>query len=163
MENQNKSEKLKTLVREAKEKATPYLRSARDKAEPYLQEAKEKGAPYLEEAKEKASPYMDGLKKKTEPAASLVRERAGKVTGRARRIGEELREKAQKAATKTDFFLQYRDFEIRIDDIEDKIRQKYVAEGHTAGEIRAMQVYIKPEDHAAYYVINHTDTGKLSF
>ncbi|MCM1283660.1 MAG: DUF6465 family protein [Muribaculaceae bacterium] len=38
--------------------------------------------------------------------------------------------------------------------VQEKIKAKFVAEGHRAGAIKKFEVYIQPENNKAYYVIN---------
>ncbi len=38
----------------------------------------------------------------------------------------------------------------------------YVAEGHRASTIKKLTVYVKPEEHMAYYVINDKITGSVA-
>ena len=42
-----------------------------------------------------------------------------------------------------------------------KIKAEYVADGHRESSIKALQVYVKPQEWAAYYVINNKITGRM--
>ena len=37
----------------------------------------------------------------------------------------------------------------------------WVQDGHLEADIKSIKLYIKPEEAAAYYVINETETGKI--
>ena len=50
--------------------------------------------------------------------------------------------------------------EARVAATPDSVK-KYVADGHKATEVKAVKLYIKPEDRAAYYVINDEYAGKV--
>ena len=43
----------------------------------------------------------------------------------------------------------------------DRIKAEYVAQGHRASSIKSLKVYLKPEDNAAYYVINDKLAGRV--
>ena len=42
-----------------------------------------------------------------------------------------------------------------------KIKAAYVAEGHRESSIKALRVYLKPQDWKAYYVINNKIEGQI--
>jgi len=39
-------------------------------------------------------------------------------------------------------------------DIVEKVKAAYVAEGHDAGSIKKVRMYVKPEENMVYYVVN---------
>lgn len=57
--------------------------------------------------------------------------------------------------------IQYLGNESTIDSIVEKVTNAYVAEGHRASSIKDLRVYLKPEEGAAYYVINEKVVGKV--
>lgn len=61
---------------------------------------------------------------------------------------------------KPEIFVQYREYEANMDEIEARIREDYFRK--EVAPIQSMQVYIKTEDSAAYYVINEGCVGKVS-
>ncbi|MDE7185207.1 MAG: hypothetical protein K2O40_12240 [Lachnospiraceae bacterium] len=60
-----------------------------------------------------------------------------------------------------DFELQYRDRETDMKDIAKRVTQDYVKRGNDASKIGLIQVYLKPTDYTAYYVINNSYEGKI--
>ena len=56
---------------------------------------------------------------------------------------------------------RYEKAEGKVDEIVDKIKNEWVAAGHRLSSIKSLDVYIKPEDYTAYYVINGKVTGKV--
>ena len=132
-------------------------------AEPYLEKAKEKSGPVIEEVMEKAEPVISEVKKRTEPATKKVKEQGAKAADAVKAVGSNLTEAQARKNEKVEFFIQYQDYEIRTEDFAAKIREKYVAEGHKASDIRELQIYLKPEENTAYYVVNHKDTGKFTY
>ena len=64
--------------------------------------------------------------------------------------------KKEKEPAKTTVTLQFGDNgEADLGSLEDKIKAQFVSEGHRAGCIRNLDIYVKPEDGKAYYVINN--------
>ena len=57
--------------------------------------------------------------------------------------------------------LQYRGYEINMETVNERIKSHYYAKGYAKGSIENMQVYLKPEDFTAYYVINDGVVGKV--
>ena len=51
------------------------------------------------------------------------------------------------------------EYDIRA--IEAQVRAAYFAQGYGRNSIRKLRIYIKPEDHAVYYVINEKKHGQL--
>lgn len=68
----------------------------------------------------------------------------------------------EKKEIDTEVILQYREYEVNMDDVTERVKAHYVAKGFKADSIENMQIYIKPEDFTAYYVINDGVVGKVS-
>ena len=51
--------------------------------------------------------------------------------------------------------------EILTADLVAQVTEKWVALGHRTSSIKELNLYVKPEDSAAYYVINGKESGKL--
>lgn len=58
-------------------------------------------------------------------------------------------------------FIQYSGKEISQKDMIETIAALYMEEGHEAGDIKQMELYVKPEEDVVYYVINGSETGKI--
>lgn len=57
--------------------------------------------------------------------------------------------------------LQYREQETDMEDIARRVREDYARRGNDASAIELIQVYLKPTDYTAYYVINNSYEGKI--
>lgn len=70
---------------------------------------------------------------------------------------------AKKAAAKSETVItvQFQGNEVAISSVEDKVKAQFVAEGHKASSIKTLSIYVKPEEHSAYYVINGDVTGRV--
>ena len=69
--------------------------------------------------------------------------------------------KKAEAKKETVITVQYQGHEETVASIEEKVKAAFVAEGNKASSIKTMNVYVKPEEFAAYYVINDTHTGRV--
>lgn len=85
--------------------------------------------------------------KKTETKATTAKKTATKKT-------------AEEAAT-SHVFIQINNCEIVADDVINKALEAYKAEGNKA-KAKNINVYVKPEENAAYYVVNDTVAGRVN-
>ena len=58
--------------------------------------------------------------------------------------------------------LQYRGYEVNMETMTERVKAHYYAKGYKKGTIRDLQIYVKPEDFTAYYVINDGVVGKVN-
>ena len=66
-------------------------------------------------------------------------------------------------ATKKTLFVQYNGKQVEEKDIVASVKKAWTDAGNKVGEIKTMEVYVKPEEDAVYYVINETETGRIAF
>lgn len=75
------------------------------------------------------------------------------------------KETAKKAPVKkeatVDVFVQFAGNQVSTASVEERVKAAYVAEGHRASAIKNLKIYIKPEENAAYYVINEDNVGRV--
>lgn len=71
------------------------------------------------------------------------------------------KEEAKKAGKKEEVFVQFAGEEFVAEEVMDKAKAAYVAEGHRASAIKSVRLYIKPEERKAYYVINEKAAGSI--
>ena len=71
---------------------------------------------------------------------------------------------AKKAAAKTETVItvQFQGLEASIATVEERVKAQFVAEGNKASSIKSLNIYVKPEEHSAYYVINGEATGRVN-
>lgn len=58
--------------------------------------------------------------------------------------------------------LQYRGYEADIEAMTERVKAHYYSKGYKKGSIKTLQIYAKPEDFTAYYVINDGVVGKVN-
>ena len=70
---------------------------------------------------------------------------------------------AKKAAAKAEtvITLEFGDYTAVMATVEEKVKAQYVAEGNKASSIKTLNIYVKPFENAAYYVINDDVTGRV--
>lgn len=57
--------------------------------------------------------------------------------------------------------IQYSAMEWKGSELMERAKAAYVAEGHRAAGIKSVNLYVKPEEKKAYYVINEKTTGSI--
>jgi len=101
------------------------------------------------------------VKKETEAAKAPAkkaapRKAAAKTTSKTTKTA-----KTGKEAVSQNVYIQFAGKEILAKDIEEQVKKIWTEEGHRASSIKSLDIYVKPEDGAAYYVINGKSTGKI--
>ena len=62
---------------------------------------------------------------------------------------------------KTSFFVEYQSKQVEDKEILTKVKELWVNEGKKIKDIKELNIYIKPEEDAAYYLINGAVSGKV--
>ena len=58
------------------------------------------------------------------------------------------------AAVKTALYVQYAGKEYTEKDLVSEVKKAYTELGNKASDIKTVEIYLKPEENVAYYVIN---------
>ena len=69
--------------------------------------------------------------------------------------------KAAQEELKPEIILQFQGNESAVGEAVEKAKAQFVSEGHRMSSIKTLQLYLKPEEFAAYYVINQNFAGKV--
>jgi len=85
------------------------------------------------------------MEKKTETKTTKTRKASEKAPAAP---------KTTKRKKTEEVFFQYQGKEVSTKDILAKVKDAFVSEGNKKSDIESLEIYIKPEDNAAYYVIN---------
>ena len=152
MAKKTPEERFREIAREVSDAAAPYI----EKAQPVVEDVKSKAQPYVEDIISKAEPVIDMVKEKATPVAM----KASKVAQNAK---ENITRQAARLACNEEVFIQYSDHEIRTTDLVERAKADFYSRGNKPGDIDQSQIYIKPADNAAYYVVNHKETGRIEF
>lgn len=73
---------------------------------------------------------------------------------------------AKKAAAKKDMkvnaYVEFYGKQVEEKTIIADVKKVWTKSGHKVGDIKTIDLYIKPEENAAYYVINGTESGSVA-
>jgi RNase P subunit RPR2 len=119
--------------------AKKTVSAAVDAAKPVVSKAKKAAAPTVKKVKAAAKPAAE----KASDAAHSVKETAKKVTPK-----------------KTEFYVQFAGRELDMEELAAKAKATFKEE-HKRTAILSCRIYLKPEDNAAYYVVNDTYFGRI--
>ena len=72
---------------------------------------------------------------------------------------------AKKAAAKAEtvITLEFGDYTAVMSAVEAKVKAQIVADGVKESAIKSLNIYLKPFENAAYYVVNGDVTGRVDF
>ena len=129
----------------------PVKTEAPVKAEKPAEKTVDKKAEVKTEAKAEAAAKAE-KPAKAEPAKKT----AAKKTAAKKTV------KAEKPAVTQNIYVQFAGNEFLTSDLVAKVTENWVALGHRASSIKSLDLYVKPEDMAAYYVINGKESGKIA-
>lgn len=116
------------------------------------------------DTKSVASGVAEETKKVVEDTKAVVEEKkavAKKTKETAKKATTKTTKKAVKEELKPEVFIQYQGREGVVADAIEKAKEAYVADGHRVSSIKSLQLYLKPEEYAAYYVINEKFAGRV--
>ena len=70
---------------------------------------------------------------------------------------------AVKREIKVNTVVEYYGKQVEEKDMVAAVKKAWTKSGRKVGDIKTMELYIKPEEGAVYYVINGVDTGAVAF
>lgn len=102
---------------------------------------------------------------KTSKAAAAKKDTTKKATTAKKETAAKKETTAKKTTTKKEVsveaFVQFAGNQVSYSSVEERVKAAFVAEGHRASSIKNLKIYIKPEENAAYYVINEDNVGRV--
>ena len=102
-------------------------------------------------------------KKETEKPAAAKKTTEKKPAAKKTTTKKAGRKPAAKPAEKVEeIYVQFAGQELLTKEVLERAKQAYVAEGHRESSIKSIRLYIKPEEHMAYYVINEKIAGGVA-
>ena len=151
MDTKKVAEDVKVAAAETAKKAAAVKKSVEKAAEPAVKAVKKAAEPAAKAVKKAAEPAAKAVKKAAEPAAKAVK----KVADEAKKTVS----KAVKKEAAANVVLQFAGREVAMKDVLEAAKKAYAASNKAA--IKDITLYVKPEDNAAYYVVNGDVTGKI--
>lgn len=100
--------------------------------------------------------------KVVEETAEKVAEAAKKASATAKKASATVKKTATKKEIKMNVALQYAGKEIFEKDIVAAVKKEWTKGKNKISDIKTMDLYLKPEENAVYYVINGTALGKIT-
>jgi hypothetical protein len=67
----------------------------------------------------------------------------------------------KKCVLHPEVYIQFAGQETLVKEVTQKAKDLFVSEGHKEEDIKSLKLYLKPEEGAAYYVINEENAGKV--
>ena len=147
--------KLNKAVSDEKLKKTPEGKTEVKEA---VKEAAKKVESKVENVVEAAAKTAEAAKTTTK---DIVAKKAEPVVKKAAAKAKTVKAKKEKQPAKTEIIIQYQQNAANLGQLEDKVKKQFVAEGHRAGCIKTLNIYVKPEEYKAYYVINDKFFGSV--
>lgn len=112
-------------------------------------------------AEEKKAATAKTAAKKTTAKKAAARTTAAKKTA-AKKTTATKKAAAKKAEIKTEMYLQFSGKEYSQEEILQKVKDIWTYDLHqNVDDIKDVQLYLKPEESAAYYVVNGVESGKV--
>ena len=140
---------LKKQTKETKAAEVKAAAETKEEVKTAVKAAEDKVSEKVEETAEKAAKEV---KKTAEKVTKEVKKAAPKTTAK---------KSAAKKEIKTEVVLQYGEKEVNTKDMIASVKKDWTKQKHKMSEIKSIELYVKPEDYAVYYVINGEHTGKV--
>lgn len=152
-------EVVKAVAKTATAKAKETAEAAKKTAEKTAEAAKKTAEKTAETTKETA----EAAKKTAEKTAEAAKKTAEKTAEAAKKTAKKTVAKvaAKTAVVKAATIVQYQNNEVDTTKVEERVKAQFVSEGHKAASIKKLNIYIKPEEYSAYYVINDKFSGRV--
>ena len=121
-------------------------------------------------AKEAVTKAKEAVKEVAKTTSKVVEEKAKEAEKAVEKKTSAAKKTVKKAATKaaakvvevnTKVVIQYQNNENTIAQVEERVKAQFIAEGHRASSIKQLDIYVKPEEYSAYYVINEKFSGRV--
>ena len=123
-----------------------------------LEELKQGTEQVVEDAKAEAAKVVEEVKPTVEKAVKATRKTAAKASEKVKKTAA----KAVGAEVAPVVYVQYQGEEEKIEDLVAAAKASFAAE-HARTKVTDLKLYIKPEERAAYYVVNEKFAGRVDF
>ncbi len=91
-------------------------------------------------------------------AAKRAPRKASKAAAKAPKTEQPVKKTRAPRAPKVKVFVEYQGRQVNEEDIVEAVKASLVGE-----KVKTLEIYVKPEDGAAYYVYNGNGAGKVKF
>ena len=116
----------------------------------------------IKTAEVKAEPAKKvGRPRKSQDAAAKTEKKPAAKSNKAAAKTAKTAKADKEEASGVNVVVEFNGTQRKVDDIVAKIKDEWVAAGHRLSTIKTLDVYVKPQDYTAYYVINGKIEGKV--
>lgn len=151
MRNSNQKPEPLADVTAAEQKAAPKTEKTATAAKA------EKAAATAKAKAEKAAAAAAAKAEKAAAAAAAKAEKAAAAAAKAEKAPA-VRKRAAAKKTEVKLYVQYQGKQISQEEAVEAVKAAWNGEA-----IQTLELYVKPEDGAIYYVVNGTESGKVAF
>lgn len=140
-------------------KVSPVAKGKSVKAESVKKTVEKAAAVVAEEFKQEKlaeTVKAEPVEEKTEEKKAVAKKTAEK------KVVEKKAPVKKVTVVKEEIFVQFGNQEVFTADVVERVKNAYIAEGHTADSIEKVRVYIKPEENMIYYVVNDDYASGIS-
>ena len=139
------------------------MKAAIEKAQ-LTEEKKAAEKAQLTEEKKTQSAEEKVAEKVSDTAKETVKKTAAKEVKEAK---EAVKKTAAKRPSKKDMkvrtFVEYYGKQVEEKEMIARVKKAWTKKGKRVGEIKTLELYVKPEEGAVYYVINSEETGAVEY
>ena len=147
-----KAEPAKAAAKEVKAEAAKAIETKKDTTK----KLETKAGVLVDTPAEKTEAKKTTSAKKTAAKKTTAKKTTAKKTTAAKKTA------AKKAEIKTEMYLQFAGKEYSQEEILQKVKDIWTYDLHqNVDDIKDVQLYLKPEESAAYYVVNGVESGKV--
>ncbi len=115
----------------------------------------------VDKAAEKAKPYVDKAAEKAKPVVEKAKQKAKPVVKAAKTKAKEVKKAVDSRLFEHEVIVQYEGNSYYAKDMNERAIEDFAAKGGKKDQIKQVQLYVKPEEKACYYVINNKETGRI--
>ncbi len=108
-----------------------------------------------------AEPKRMEIKETEKKAAEVVAEKAAEVKKAVKKAAP--KKTAVKKEIKVSTYVEFGGKQVDEKTMIADIKKSWTKSGNKVRDIKTMDLYIKPEENAVYYVINGNETGSVAF
>lgn len=154
--------KAETATVKAEKKETAAAKAIETKKDT-TKKLETKAAVLVDTPEVQAEEVKETVKKAAKKVAAKAEDTAEKAVKTVKKAAKKTAAKTtKKADLKTEFFLQFSGKEYTEKEILKKVKDVWTKNlKNKVGDMKDVKIYLKPEESAAYYVVNGDTTGKI--
>lgn len=154
--------KAETATVKAEKKETAAAKAIETKKDK-TKKLETKAAVLVDTPEVQAEEVKETVKKAAKKVAAKAEDTAEKAVKTVKKAAKKTAAKTtKKAELKTEFFLQFSGKEYTEKEILKKVKDVWTKNlKNKVGDMKDVKIYLKPEESAAYYVVNGDTTGKI--